>query len=126
MRTCDVEGCAGKHYGRGYCKVHYTRTWRYGDPSVRHSPGGRKPRADAVTYSGLHQRLHRDLGPASARACVDCGTSAAHWSYSHGCDDEQSGFTRCRGRVFMAPFCLHPECYQARCVPCHRNHDREL
>lgn len=31
-RTCTVDGCDGVHQGRGYCKPHYQRWSRYGDP----------------------------------------------------------------------------------------------
>lgn len=31
-KTCTVEGCDSKHYGRGYCSRHYDRARRHGDP----------------------------------------------------------------------------------------------
>lgn len=30
MKTCSVEGCTNKHYGKGYCEKHYTQMRRYG------------------------------------------------------------------------------------------------
>lgn len=30
--TCSIEGCDLKHYGRGWCSMHYTRWRRYGSP----------------------------------------------------------------------------------------------
>lgn len=33
MRTCSVEGCNNKHYGRGYCSKHLARVKAHGDPN---------------------------------------------------------------------------------------------
>lgn len=35
-RVCDVEGCGGKHFGRGYCRSHHARWYRTGsvDPDM--------------------------------------------------------------------------------------------
>jgi hypothetical protein len=34
VRMCTVEGCAGKHYARGWCNQHYNRWRTHGDPLV--------------------------------------------------------------------------------------------
>lgn len=34
MRYCDFSGCHRKHYGYGWCRKHYQRWKRNGDPSV--------------------------------------------------------------------------------------------
>lgn len=35
MRKCAVESCRGRqYYARGFCKLHYSRWWMYGDPLV--------------------------------------------------------------------------------------------
>ena len=31
MRLCSVEGCNGKHYGKGYCNKHYQQIRKYGE-----------------------------------------------------------------------------------------------
>jgi len=31
---CQIEGCAGRKYCRGWCKSHYSKWWRYGDPTA--------------------------------------------------------------------------------------------
>lgn len=33
-RTCTFEGCSRQHFSRGFCKLHYDRWARHGDPSV--------------------------------------------------------------------------------------------
>ena len=35
MRTCSVEGCENKHYGKGYCHKHYQQFRRHGFVSDR-------------------------------------------------------------------------------------------
>ena len=30
--TCSIEGCAAALEGRGWCRTHYKRWWKYGDP----------------------------------------------------------------------------------------------
>jgi HNH endonuclease len=32
VRTCSVEGCGRKHYGRGFCGKHYQKWREFGDP----------------------------------------------------------------------------------------------
>ena len=31
---CLVEGCAKRHYGKGWCQKHYLRWYKHGDPLV--------------------------------------------------------------------------------------------
>ena len=33
MRICEVEGCERKSYSKGYCQRHYTKNWKYGNPT---------------------------------------------------------------------------------------------
>lgn len=32
MKTCSVEGCEGAYHGRGWCRSHYRRWKKHGDP----------------------------------------------------------------------------------------------
>ena len=34
MRTCAIEGCDRKHFGRGWCQMHHRRWYEHGDPLV--------------------------------------------------------------------------------------------
>lgn len=34
MKQCTLEGCDRKHNARGYCKMHYQRLKRHGDPTI--------------------------------------------------------------------------------------------
>lgn len=34
IRVCGERGCAKRHHARGYCKTHYARWLRHGDPAV--------------------------------------------------------------------------------------------
>lgn len=49
MRACSVTDCERVHYGRGFCKLHYDRVKKHGDPHViaissgRFKPGRRGP-----------------------------------------------------------------------------------
>lgn len=64
-----------------------------------------------------YQAAHLRLGRAADHRCVDCDNPARHWSYQHDCPEEIRGRHR-------SPYCLHPEHYAPRCVPCHRAYDR--
>lgn len=33
-RTCSINGCSRKHHGQGWCKAHYQRWKRHGDPQA--------------------------------------------------------------------------------------------
>jgi hypothetical protein len=62
-KGCSVEGCNGKHGGRGFCNKHYKRWLHHGDPS-------RTPRtplvdrlADKIDLNGPIPTNHPELGP---------------------------------------------------------------
>lgn len=108
---CEVEGCGQPRRKVTFCAAHYAQrsasgtaapfVWKWGD-------GG---------YVPSHRRLARVLGRAAERTCVDCGGTAAHWSYEHNDPAE-----RLDGRG--SPYSRKPECYAPRCAKCHRRFDR--
>jgi hypothetical protein len=64
-RTCAVEGCERKAKSRGWCQPHYTRWYRYGDPThestyVRHGASA----DERLRHVGWTEVAHRpELGP---------------------------------------------------------------
>lgn len=48
-KSCSIDGCDEKHYGQGYCRKHWMRNRRHGDPEKESSRGkGHKTRAGYV------------------------------------------------------------------------------
>lgn len=39
MRLCTITGCQKIHYGKGYCQMHYLRSYRNGDPNIKKPSG---------------------------------------------------------------------------------------
>ncbi len=59
MRKCEVEGCDGKHVGRGYCKKHYTRYYRYGDPKItKREIHGLSKLPEYITWMSIKARCY--------------------------------------------------------------------
>lgn len=108
--------------------MHWTRWQRNGDPLVA------KPRThtltgpanahwlpdQAVTYHGMHCRVKAVRGSASGYSCVDCGETAAHWSYDNADPDARIG--PYRGR--QATYSVKIDHYEPRCARCHKRFDR--
>lgn len=76
-------------------------------------------RSEIVGYTGMHTRLNRDRGPASALVCVDCGGPASQWSYD-GLDEDE---TTEEVRGYVVAFSLDIDHYAPRCAPCHHAYD---
>lgn len=74
---------------------------------------------EAIEYTAAHDRVVRAKGRAAEHDCVDCGRTAAHWSYDHQDPGELHSAT-VKG---SPPFSLNPDHYQPRCVPCHKVYD---
>lgn len=55
---CSIEGCGRPSYRRGWCKAHYQRAWRYGDPL-----GGSTAQGEPLRY--LRQRVAELLAAPS-------------------------------------------------------------
>lgn len=61
-RTCSVEGCGRPHTARGWCKSHYYRWQRNGDPL-----GGRPAPNECMEWLRGHVAfIHTDPGSSAA------------------------------------------------------------
>lgn len=78
-------------------------------------------RAYVVSYRGAHRRVAVERGPARTHTCIDCGGTAAEWSYKGGDPLELADVS---GPNQGLPYSLSIERYVARCRKCHRAHDR--
>jgi hypothetical protein len=107
---CKIDGCPKPHSGLGWCKEHYDRWLRCGDPLATF-----EPRTD-IGYGAAHMRVRELRGAATAHPCQRCGGVAAQWAYDHS-DPEQ------REDLAHGPYSLDPERYDPLCVPCHKRFD---
>lgn len=61
---CDVTGCTERHYARGFCKVHFERWKRNGDPLLVKKVHNHASLQERLDFVGWTERLVRpDLGP---------------------------------------------------------------
>ncbi len=57
MKLCTVEGCTRRHYGHGYCAMHYSRWKRLGDPLAGKTYNKRG--TGGLINGGYHAVAHR-------------------------------------------------------------------
>lgn len=50
MKTCKIPQCELKHHGFGYCKAHYSRVKRHGDPHFVTMVVGENRKDDSLYY----------------------------------------------------------------------------
>lgn len=62
MRTCTVDDCETKHYGRGLCKRHYHRAWESGELE-------KHPRSLVKQGATLDERLRHTGWKVGAGGC---------------------------------------------------------
>lgn len=119
---CIVEGCEVPAFTiKGECRNHSLGYKRNGD-YIKRSSGPLHPHwrnAEDMTWGAIHQRVRNALGAAKEYDCVDCGESAAHWSYNH--QDPNERFDTVGGQT--VPVGTAIEFYEPRCVPCHKRFD---
>lgn len=119
---CTVEECGSPDCGQhGYCKKHWSRVKRHGAPDVvltRAPKGGPTHplwKGDDVGFHAVHRRLGVIRGKAATHACVDCGRTAQHWSYSHTDPAE--------AQSDLGPYSTDLTLYDPRCAACHKKFD---
>lgn len=62
MRLCSMPGCGKKSQCKGFCGMHYTRVFRYGNPNCKHKTGPKAIESCSVPGCG---KKHRGLGLCS-------------------------------------------------------------
>ena len=55
MRTCSVDGCNGEYACKGYCRKHYKRFWKHGDP---HTCAWERP-TTGTAWERLEQKVKK-------------------------------------------------------------------
>lgn len=110
-KWCATVGCMaliGAMSTTGVCKKHYDQLLRWGGTP-------RFPERKHVSYQSAHQRVRKELGPASDHACTLCAGPAFHWAYSHlDANEVQSEW---------GPYSYQPWFFVPLCVPCHKRFD---
>jgi hypothetical protein len=109
--NCDGQGTPGRD---GYCRTHWERIRRHGDPEIVLPTGGGHGAqnanwaGDSATYGGNHRRVYRTRGKADRceqRARSGCTSTHYQWAHIHGTDPGD------------------PHNYMSLCVICHREYD---
>lgn len=136
-RRCTVAGCEGRHKAHGYCRTHYRRWQRHGDPRaqvpIRARAAATGPSAVPSPWSVL-RRVRAECGPAADQACAKCGGAAAVWSYDGTDPDERTDSTPSAtpgpstdtvsavsgGEGVARRYSLDPARYRPLCRFCHR------
>ena len=118
--VCSIDGCDRPHFAHGYCNSHDSRIRRRGEAAAT-VPLGSLARKDQPSVGGLHRRLARERGPAREQACIDCGGTAAEWSYNNADPAELIG----EDHGVRLAYSLDVANYDPRCRPCHRRFDRQ-
>lgn len=124
---CRVDECVNLADAKGWCGLHYRRWKKYGDPhTVLKRPVGPAHHSwlDRPSYATLHQRLRNRLGPASQHQCVDCGKSAAHWSYDGLDPTELTETVLVKNHSYSVAYSVSENYYQPRCPRCHQAFDQ--
>jgi len=84
--TCSIDGCDSPRRSRGWCRKHYLRWWRHGDPlSLSH-----RPTASERFFSKVDQGRNVDCWPWTGGSTI------------HGYGRFQAGESREESRVELA------------------------
>lgn len=72
--TCSIDGCDGAVVGRGWCRKHYNRWFRHGDPLVCHKRGKKAPERVVICRSWQCPWPARTMG-----YCANCYNNRLRW-----------------------------------------------
>lgn len=106
---CAVPGCERVHKARGFCRTHYRRWQRHGDPRAELPVV-----AAGTSYRAVLAQVRVSRGAPDAQRCAECGGAGAVWSYDGADPDERT--EPGRGRRYS----LDSARYRPRCRFCHR------
>jgi hypothetical protein len=134
VRLCTIPGCGRLHLARGWCRPHYVRWQRHGDPLAAVPIRERARAGGGLSAWSVLRQVRAERGPADAQPCTGCGGPAAVWSYD-GTDPDERPLPR-RSTVPSAPddphaevgggsesqrrYSLDPARYRPLCGFCHR------
>lgn len=125
---CSIEGCGRAYYARTWCKKHYIRWSKHGDPNITMSgrPLGStgshwKEKKALVGYRAVHHRLAIEIGLARQFPCIDCGNEGEEWSFEI---EQATDILYGRDYEEGKPYSLDLNDYAVRCKRCHRNKDK--
>lgn len=119
---CSITDCDTTVYARGWCKRHYSRWNRLGDPlrvitPVRAGvPHGH--RVAEPSYDTVHKRLKRRRGLATQYHC-SCGKEAQEWACTSNKNAEGVN-----GRGDPVRYSYSMDDYSPLCRPCHYRLDK--
>jgi hypothetical protein len=122
MLTCSISECDKSHHARGMCWKHYTRLIRHGDPTFT-THKAPVPSGDVRSYNAVHIWLRKNFGSASTYSCVDCGSTADHWSYTK---DDPNELVETSAPWSGCSYSIHAEFYTPRCTSCHWRFDGKI
>lgn len=96
---CSVDECTGQHYCKGYCRMHYVRWRRHGDPLITKKPGRESQGPCRIEGCGgrrvgqglcdkHYRRMQRYGNPLATKRIIG-DDEARWWSYvDRRADDE--------------------------------------
>ncbi|MGH3614418.1 MAG: hypothetical protein ACRDRK_17880 [Pseudonocardia sp.] len=134
VRLCAIPGCGRPHLARGWCRPHYVRWQRHGDPLAEVPIRERARGSGGSSAWSVLRQVRAERGSAAARTCAGCGGAAAVWSYDGTDSDERT--LPGRSTVPSGPddphadvgggagppwrYSLDPARYRSLCRFCHR------
>lgn len=110
---CSVEGCTNPYHQKGYCRPHYMRWWRHGDPL-----GGIASRKFTKEERGEYKRQwyekNKDLTKARAKKWQEENRPKRReqknkWANDHPAQRRADVIARRRGLAESTPAWLTPE-----------------
>jgi hypothetical protein len=125
---CAASDCGLVVYAQGWCRKHYDRVKRHGDPGIvlaGGKPGGSMKgvlgpdhpqwRGDDAGYGAAHIRMTRLHGRAVEHTCAHCGNPAHDWAFD---GPRAAADVQFDARGY--PYSFNPAYYTPLCISCHR------